>query len=289
MRFAGRLSLAAALCAAMTWAHGAVAAPIVFSAAGIDAASIQAVVDAFRAGVGAPNNGNAPGAQPGGRREINWDGGGAAAPAATFPGPMTTFANRGAVFTTPGTGFEISGQPSPEFGDVNPSYPDAFATFSATRLFAPLDSNVLEVLFTLPGTTDMFATTHGFGAVFTDVDLSDTTTIELYDAGGESLGSFAAPVAGSGLSFLGILFNAGEAVSRVRITLGTAALGPDEGTGIEVVALDDFIYGEPQLLVVHAPSMIGLLGLGGLWLARRRPRYRQASIDTVQSFIRAPS
>ncbi|MGE0745887.1 MAG: hypothetical protein AB7K86_11590 [Rhodospirillales bacterium] len=272
----------------MTLAHGAMAGPLVFSAAGADAASIQAVVDAFRAALGSPDNGNAA-PQPAGRREINWDGGGAAAPAATFATPMTTFASRGATFATPGTGFEISGQPSPEFGDLNPAYPGAFATFSATRLFAPLDSNVMDVLFHLPGAADVAAATRGFGAVFTDIDLADTTTIEFYDPGGESLGSFAAPVAGSGLSFLGIAFNAGELVSRVRITLGNAALGADEGAGVEVVALDDFIYGEPQLVVIHAPAMVGLLGIGGLWLLRRRPPHRQASIDTVQSFIRAPS
>ena len=34
-----------------------------------------------------------------------------------FAVPMTTFANRGNVFVTPGSGFEISGQPQPEFGE----------------------------------------------------------------------------------------------------------------------------------------------------------------------------
>src|SRR5262245_24084687 len=40
-------------------------------------ASIQATVDAFRAALGNPNNANNPGPIIGGRREINWDGGGA--------------------------------------------------------------------------------------------------------------------------------------------------------------------------------------------------------------------
>ena len=52
------------------------AAPVTFSASGADAASIQASVDAFRNAVGNPNNANNPGPLPGGRREINWDGGG---------------------------------------------------------------------------------------------------------------------------------------------------------------------------------------------------------------------
>ena len=50
--------------------------PIVFQAAGPSVESIQGTVDAFRAALGEPNNGNATGALPSGRREINWDGGG---------------------------------------------------------------------------------------------------------------------------------------------------------------------------------------------------------------------
>ena len=38
--------------------------------------SIQSTVDAFRAALGVPNNGNSVGPLTSGRREINWDGGG---------------------------------------------------------------------------------------------------------------------------------------------------------------------------------------------------------------------
>src|SRR6266852_1713638 len=48
--------------------------PLVFQAAGPDAASIQSAVDAFRAALG-DNHGNKPGPLQKGRREINWDGG----------------------------------------------------------------------------------------------------------------------------------------------------------------------------------------------------------------------
>ena len=52
-------------------------AQAVFQAAGPTAASIQGTVDAYRAALGDPNNGNGPAAaDPTGRREINWDGGG---------------------------------------------------------------------------------------------------------------------------------------------------------------------------------------------------------------------
>jgi hypothetical protein len=50
----------------------------VFQAAGPNAASIQSVVDQFRAavsGVNNVNNGNQAGPLANGRREINWDGG----------------------------------------------------------------------------------------------------------------------------------------------------------------------------------------------------------------------
>src|SRR5829696_3656915 len=61
--------------------------PTVFQAAGPNASSIQSTVDAFRAALGSPNNGNAPGPLASGRREINWDGGGAD----TTTAPVTPF------------------------------------------------------------------------------------------------------------------------------------------------------------------------------------------------------
>src|SRR3712207_1132113 len=84
-------------------------AQVVRSGAGADAADILAVVNQFRTDLGNPNNGNTPGSLGSGRREINWDGGGAAAASTFFATPMTTFNSgatpRGAVFTTPGSGF----------------------------------------------------------------------------------------------------------------------------------------------------------------------------------------
>lgn len=254
-------------CPAMSFAS-----PITLrSGAGADAASIQGVVDLFRLDLGGVNNGNTPGSLAGGRREINWDGGGAAANATTFPSPMTTFnsgaTTRGAVFTTPGTGFEISGQPSPEFGDINPQYPSQFQTFSSPRLFAPLGSNITDVFFFEPGTNTK-ATVHGFGAVFTDVDIAGLTTMEFFDVFNTSLGLFNVPTFGSGLSFLGATF--AEDVFRVRIITGNSALGPNDGAGIDVVAMDDFIYSEPQ--PVPEPTSLLLLGSGIAALVMRRRR-----------------
>jgi len=254
----------------------ALAEPILFVASGPSAASIQTTVDSFRAAVGDPNNANAAGSQPGGRREINWDGGGAGAPATTFPLPMTTFSNRGNVFTTPGTGFEISGQPTPEFGDINPTYPNTFTTFSDPRLFAPLGSNILDVLFTEPGTTDRPALSSGFGAVFTDVDLANTSSLQFFDIDDALLGTWYVPTFNSGLSFLGVYFS-DVVVGRVRITVGNSPLGPNDGGAIDVGALDDFVYGEPQ--VIPEPTTILMLGSGlmGVGAALRRGRRTRRS------------
>jgi hypothetical protein len=50
-----------------------------------------------------------------------------------------------------------------------------------------------------------------------------------------------------GFSFVGVAFTT-EQVARVRIINGSTALGPNDSPndgGIDVVALDDFIYAEP--------------------------------------------
>ncbi len=234
------------------------AGPVVREASGPTAASIQAVVDQFRADLG-PNNGVTVGSQPGGRREINWDGGGAAAPPTVDPSPMTRFAARGATFVTPGTGFETSGAPSPEFGDINPLYSALFAPFSPPRLFIALNSNVLDVLFNVPGNAAVRAGVTGFGAVFTDVDSTTSTSLQFFAPDGALLFERAVPAAvgNETQSFLGVSFDQGEIVGRVRIVGGNAAFGPDETLGIDLVAMDDFIYGEPVStdgLVISPPS-----------------------------------
>jgi hypothetical protein len=160
---------------------------------------------------------------------------------------MTTFANRGAVFVTSGTGFEISGQPQPEFGALNLVYPNYFSAFSSPRLFAALDTNVMDVWLFVPGAGTVPAAVTGFGSVFTDVDNASSTKLEFYAPDGALwFERFVPAMAGNGtLSFLGVSFNAGEVVARVRIVSGNAALGPDETGNIDVAAMDDFIYAEP--------------------------------------------
>lgn len=267
------------LATVLLWPTDATAGPVVFSAAGSNAAAIQTTVDNFRGTLGNPNNGNAAGPLFSGRREINWDGGGTATAAAGNP-----FAGfqviRGALFTTPapGTGFVQAPPTGGAQGGLatffnNPTYATIFTTFSAPRLFVPIASNITDTTFTVPGNATVQATVSGFGAVFADVDLAGTTSIEYFNLQGTSLGRFFAPVADNGLSFLGVFFDAGERVARIRIVTGNSALGPNDGGGVDVVAMDDFIYAEP--LVVPEPSTMTLSVLGALavgWATRRKAR-----------------
>ena len=178
-----------------------------------------------------PNNGVVAGSQSSGRREINWDGGGAAAAPLVEASPLTRFAARGATMVTSGTGFETSGAPLAEFGDLNPTYDGLFAPFSAPRLFTALNSNVLDVLFNVPGNIAVAAGVTGFGAVFTDVDSAVSTRLQFFSPDGALLFERAVPAAAGNQtqSFLGVSFPGGEVIGRVRIISGNAALGPDEG------------------------------------------------------------
>lgn len=99
------------------------------------AAAIQRQVDIFRGILGDPVNGNSPGPLSGGRREINWDGGGATT-AAPVGNPFVGFQNtRGALFTTGGTGFLQTPLDAPELLAINPTYGVDFEFFSPVRIF----------------------------------------------------------------------------------------------------------------------------------------------------------
>jgi hypothetical protein len=236
--------------------------PLVFQAAGPNAAAIQAAVDQFRAALGGVNNGNAVGPIATGRREINWDGGGSTA---TSPGstPFEVFLiSRGARMTTPGTGFVQA--PATGLAEIfsNPSLATTFQAFSPVRLFAPLGSTVTDVSFFLPGGGNVPAVTTGFGAVFADVDSPDgggqhvrqfkpapSTLITYYDKGGRKLYKSTVPSSPgtATLSFFGIVF-ADARVAKVRIVTGRVAPDEDVEPRQDLVVMDDFIYGEPQVI-----------------------------------------
>lgn len=220
------------------------------------AGHIGSAVDEYRGLLG-PDNGSEPGSQgSSGYREINWDGvpDELAAPnflpSDFFNAPQAPRA-RGAFFSTPGEGIQVSADSdnptgtSPYFTNINSGY--TFRTFSEERLFSPIGSNVVDLTFFVPGTNTP-ATVRGFGAVYTDVD-TNHTAFEYFDKDGNSLGTFETPVGDAGLSFLGVVFPE-PVVFRVQIRYGTAALGPDDGSDSDVAVMDNFIYGEPQPLQV---------------------------------------
>jgi hypothetical protein len=211
---------------------------------------IRAKVDEFRNSLG-PSNGTTVGEQAGGRREINWDGA-AANPFNNrndFPADFFNVnVKAGGIYTTSGTGFRND---SLLFSEVNPTYAAEFTAFSPSKIFAPVGSNQLDQLFQVAGQPTP-AVVRGFGIVFNDVDVADRTTIQLFAQDGSSLGTFVSPVRSdaSGLTFVGVSFT-DAIIARVRITLGTGAMGAavndiSAGGTIDVVALDNVIYGEPR-------------------------------------------
>ncbi len=236
------------------------AAPVVRQGSGASPAALQALVDTFRADLGGNNNG-VGGSFADGRREINWDGvpNASATPNFLTPDFFNTTSPRGVVFHTlledGGSAFNdftvsastASGVPV-RFGNINPAYASTFITFSAERLFTPRAGHAMLVKFYQPGTTTP-AVVKGFGAVFADVDSANASVISYYAADGSQLVAASAPVLNGGLSFVGVSFDAGEMIDHVVIRSGTHALSAsnnDGVSGVDVVALDDFIYGEPR-------------------------------------------
>ena len=229
-----------------------------------DPDSIQGTVDAFRAALGNPNNGNTAGPLFSGRREINWDGGGATASSPSLGTTFDVFLNtRGARSTTqaPGTGFN---QALP--ADLSSN----FGFFSPLRIFSPVSGpnltdvfNLTDVSFFIPGANpppagavpNMPATVGGFGAVFTGVDLGNSTSIQFFGVSNNLITNQFVPVGtvpDKSLSFLGVIGDPNEQISGVRITTGNS---------LDIAAMDDFLYAEPRS-VPESGSGVALMGLG---------------------------
>ena len=230
-------------------------APTIKSTVVSASGNITAKLDEFRALLGNPLN-TTPN-QTTGRREINWDG----VPANqtntnTFPGDFFNSTDpavaagrkRGIVFSitggAAGSGFRVSDN---DFSDLVAAYNDQFNAFSPARTFAAVGVNQYDVKFQVPGQTTA-ATVKGFGAVFSDVDDANSSTLEFFE-GDKSLGKFKAPVRtdATGISFLGVFFPDNK-VSRVRVTTGNTALGPTatDGGQYDLVVVDDVLSDEPK-------------------------------------------
>jgi hypothetical protein len=277
-----RLSLLVSVVAALSGAgplSAALAAPIVFEAAGPDVASITAVRDAFRTQIGGGTAAGANGSFGGLRREINWDGvPDAFADPNVLPGNyFNVNSPRGVVLNTPGTGFMVSANA----GQVTPTlfgFANDFQAFSAQRLFTAVNSNVTDVQFFLPGTTTA-ATTSAFGLVFVDVEVAGQTVLQFFDVDDNLLFSDDAMVGGNqGFSFLGARFTDGTAISRVRIIAGSNTIVANGVLGNfsdDIVVMDDFVFAEPlqgSVSPVPEPGSLALVGLSLFVLTARRRR-----------------
>lgn len=264
--------LTTALSLSVSAAHGGF---LTFEAAGANPAAITSTRDAFRTAVGGGTTAGANGSFGGVRREINWDG-----VPNTFADSSFLPANffnvnspRGAVFSTPGSGFMVSTNAG-ESSSALFGFSSDFQTFSAQRLFTAIDSSITDVHFFVPG-TNTAATTSAFGLIFVDVEVENLTKLEFFDHNDALIFSRNASVFGNqGLTFLGGVANAGERISRVRITSGQNTIVSNGRLGNpndDVVVMDDFLYAEPvQLQRVPEPPTFALLFLGLLAVFNRR-------------------
>lgn len=211
------------------------------------------------------NNGGATPTQATGFRSVNWDA--AVVPTNTnnFPSSFFNTVNgvapvqRGLVVgaggSVDGAGLRVSDN---DFADVNASYGAQFNAFSAAKTFAPVSSNVVWVRFEVPGRLGTPAAVRGFGAVFSDVDVAGSTTMEFFN-GNTGIGTFQVPVRNdaNGHSFVGVNYTNSNKITAVKITLGSGTLGAavndvtDGAANPDLVVLDDFFYAEPS--VVGAP------------------------------------
>lgn len=228
---------------------------------------------AFEAGIGGTNNGN-NGPQGNGFRTINWDdvpGGSTDTP---LNGTFNFYQNRGALISGLGGGqMEVAND---GFGSFNAGYPALFPAFSGSNIFAPL--NVLDtfVNFTVPGTSTP-ATTTGFGAVFLDANDANTSGITLFDSANNQIAQVFLSGTASGPAFLGLLWDGtGPQIAKAEIMTGNSFVDFGLNQNLptrDVVALDNFAFGEPQQAAIPEPGTwevgVGLMALA-LFGARTR-------------------
>lgn len=219
---------------------------------------LQHIVTRYRNQLGGVDNGNAPGAETNGagHRSINWD-----ADVVPFNMPGDFFKNtvtRGAEFFAVEGKFAVS-NPSPQdasgvhdnrFSSFNHAFPQIFKTFSPNRLFTPVKSNEVHVVFSVPASDKGDkATVSGFGAIFTNVR-GDKTVLNFYDKNDCLIIRLPIPEKARGLSFGGIIVTKKDGapvkapVASVKATLGTGIISRPKN-GKNFVVVDDLIYGEP--------------------------------------------
>lgn len=248
-------------------------ASLAIKSVGANAEEISNAFEEFRQLLGgAAPNGNGAAATPSGHRQINWDAG-----AVPFDMPGNFFAetvDRGCTIASSANEFRVSnpldgeaGAPDDNFDSIDSDAAANFNTFSAERLFSPVETNNIAVKFEIPGSDDVGYVT-GFGAVFVDVNEEEVTKMTAYAADGCIIGESFVPPSAGGLSFLGIFSRVefgSPPIASIEITLGDQDLdesnagcnifctllsifGIDTSISGDQVVLDDFLYGEPVSL-----------------------------------------
>jgi hypothetical protein len=227
--------------------------------------SANNALSSFEAAIGGVKN-TAASPQNGGFRTITWDG--VAVDGTDFGGntivivankvvgiPINRFETQGAFFE------EIYAVSADGFKSVNTTVnaasPALFPAFSPTKTFAMFNDNGIGLNFVLASGANVSskpAATRGFGAIFFNVRIASSTSIEYFN-GARSLGKFFVPVGTQGQAeFLGELFSA-PIVTSVQIICGTDVLfsfdgitstsGGTDTAPHNLVVTDDFVYAEP--------------------------------------------
>jgi hypothetical protein len=187
----------------------------------------------------------------GGRREINWDGVPDDLLNKKLPldffnptGPAAAISNqRGLKYSATGN-FQVS---KTDFAETNGSASAQFSSFSGDKTFANVSSSLWDVEFEVPGLA-VPANVKGFGIVFSDVDLPNSTSLEFFNDS-KSLGKFFVPAKdGSNFSFLGVYFK-NEQVTRIRVAHdGELDKGQNDISNnghADLIVMDNFLYNEP--------------------------------------------
>jgi hypothetical protein len=262
------------------------ATPTVFQGGGTGQPTAATAQANFRAAIGGVNNGAATQPFASGFRAINWDGvrvdgtdfGGGANTTVIRQGsvvgiPLNRFQTNGVYFGAINavSGADASGN---TFTTVNPSVAGLFPPLSRPNTFAMFNDNGIDFKFVLPSPADstvVSAATRGFGAIFENVEIANTTSIQYFN-GNTLLATVFAPVSGrGGQSFVGALFNS-AIVTRAVLTLGTDVIftfdgtntrpGPftDDGVTHNLVTTDDWTLAEPVPTPNGLPIVTGAQG-----------------------------
>jgi hypothetical protein len=236
---------------------------------------------AFEAAIGGPKN-TAPAPQQGGFRTITWDGvkvdgtDSAAGPGSTTvitPGhtvgiPLDRFQGQGVFF---GAVYAVSND---GFVDVNPNVAGLLPAFSPNNTFAMFNDNGIDFKFVAPSATNTAlasAASHGFGAVFENVQQPGTTI--QYFHGSTLLDTVNVPVGGQASQvFAGELFTQ-PIVTNVLLTLGNGVIFKFDGTTVtsggpnsasnNLVSVDDWAFAEPVPISNGFPITSGPPGTSG--------------------------